>query len=543
MTSKLVGLDAWKKLSAHSEKMKKISLKELFEDKERFKNFSLKSNSIFLDYSKSLASKETYSLLNELAENVDLKAKIKNMFLGEKINWTENRAVLHTALRNRSNSPVYVDGTDVMSKINEVLKQVKSFSNSVISGDWKGHTGKQIKHIVNIGIGGSDLGPRMVCRALKPFAKGPSLHFVSNVDGTDIVETLEDLNQDETLFLIASKTFTTQETMTNAGSARAWLVKALGEDAVSKHFVAMTTNIEAASTFGISPENCFAFWDFVGGRYSLWSSIGTSIACYIGFENFEKLLDGAHQMDKHFLEAPIMENIPAIMGLLGVWYNNFLDADSYAVLPYSQSLELFSSYLQQGDMESNGKYVNRDGEEVDYQTGPVIWGRQGTDGQHAFYQLIHQGTKLIPADFIGVKKSTYESGEHHQILLSHFLAQTEALAFGKSLDVVKSELAATGLSDEDIAKLAPHKVFKGNRPTNTIILDELDPYNLGQLIALYEHKIFVQGVVWGVNSFDQWGVELGKVLAKTILTELKDGTSGSHDASTCGLISYLLTKG
>ncbi len=542
----LESLKAWQELSSHVKELKNTTIKQLFVDNKRFSKYSFKVENIMLDFSKNIMEEKTFSLLMALAKEANLPAKIEGMFGGEKINWTEKRSVLHTAIRNFESKPLVVDGKDVMSDILTVRKQMHSFVESVRSGEWKGVTGNRIRHIVNIGIGGSDLGPRMVCNALKNYANDKlnnhvcDVHFVSNVDGTDITETLKSLDPQETLFMVASKTFTTQETMMNAKSARAWLVSALGKDAVSKHFVAMTTNIEAANSFGIESKNCFGFWDFVGGRYSLWSAIGLSVACYIGNNNFEQFLKGAHAMDLHFKNAPLEKNMPVVLGLLGVLYNNFFDADSHAVLPYDQYLELFPSYLQQGDMESNGKSVDFDGNEIAYQTGPIIWGRHGTDGQHAFYQLIHQGTKLIPADFIGVKESLNKIGDHHQVLLSHFLAQTEALAFGKERSVVEAELKKEGKSAGEISALAPHKVFKGNRPTNTIILDKLTPYSLGQLIALYEHKIFVQGVIWRVNSFDQWGVELGKVLAKTILEELKEKKTGNHDASTSGLIKYLL---
>jgi len=540
MATSLIKSEIWREIESYVAEIDAITLKEYFQNEYRFNTYSLRVDQLFLDYSKNLVDDRMMRLLLELAKRSGLKKKIDSMFKGEKINWTEKRAVLHVALRNRENVPIYVDDEDVMPQILEVLDKMQSFSDNVRNGVWRGATGKRIRSVVNIGIGGSDLGPRMVCRALRSYAGECDVYFISNVDGVEITETLAKLDPGETLFLIASKTFTTQETMMNAATARKWIVQALGDEAIANHFVAMTTNIEMAEEFGIDPKNCFAFWDFVGGRYSLWSAIGLSIACYIGFDRFIELLSGAHQMDKHFRDTPFDKNMPVIMGMLGVYYNNFLHASSHAILPYSQSLELFPAFLQQGDMESNGKGIDVDGREVDYQTGPIIWGRQGTDGQHAFYQLIHQGTKMVPADFIGVKKCQYQTEDHHRVLLSHLLAQTEALAFGKTAKKVKEELRAKELDSGEINELLPHKVFKGNRPTNTLILDELSPYTLGQLIALYEHKIFVQGTIWRINSFDQWGVELGKELASTILTEIKKNSAGKHDSSTCGLIKHLL---
>jgi glucose-6-phosphate isomerase len=462
------------------------------------------------------------------------------MFTGAKINATEDRAVLHTALRNRSNEPVLVDGKDVMPDVNEVLAKMKDFSTRVRSGAWKGYTGKEITDIVNIGIGGSDLGPVMVTEALKAYAKnGLNVHFVSNVDGTHIAETVKLLNPETTLFMIASKTFTTQETMANAHSARSWfLEKASDENHVKKHFVAISTNRSEVEKFGIDPENMFGFWDWVGGRYSLWSAIGLSIACYVGFQNFEQLLSGAHEMDKHFRTTKLERNIPVILALLGIWYNDFFDAQTQAILPYDQYMHRFAAYFQQGDMESNGKSTGRDGKPVGYQTGPVIWGEPGTNGQHAFYQLIHQGTKLIPCDFIAPAVSHNPLGEHHKMLLSNFFAQTEALMNGKTDEEVRAELKAAGKSDAEIEQIAPFKVFSGNRPTNSILVKKITPKVLGSLIAMYEHKIFVQGIIWNIYSFDQWGVELGKQLANKIYPELQnDWPVTNHDSSTNGLIN------
>ncbi|MDE3988242.1 glucose-6-phosphate isomerase, partial [Glaesserella parasuis] len=479
------------------------------------------------------------SLLRKLADECQVKSATYAMFNGEKINRTENRAVLHTALRNRSNTPVEVDGKDVMPEVNAVLAKMKGFCERVISGDWKGYTGKAITDVVNIGIGGSDLGPYMVTEALRPYKNHLTMHFVSNVDGTHIAETLAKINPETTLFLVASKTFTTQETMTNALSARQWLLDtAKDESAVAKHFVALSTNAKEVAKFGIDTENMFEFWDWVGGRYSLWSAIGLSIALSIGFEHFEQLLDGAHAMDKHFLNAPTEQNIPLTLALIGIWNNNFLGAESEAILPYDQYLHRFAAYFQQGNMESNGKYVGRDGKVVNYQTGPIIWGEPGTNGQHAFYQLIHQGTKLIPCDFIAPAQTHNPIGDHHPKLLSNFFAQTEALAFGKSKEVVEQEFLQAGKSLEEVAEIVPFKVFTGNKPTNSILVQKITPFTLGALIAMYEHKIFVQGVIFNIYSFDQWGVELGKQLANRILPELENNeTITSHDSSTNGLIN------
>ena len=530
---------AFRKLKTHQKSLAKKPLRELFaEDENRYKKFSLRFADMVVDYSKNLINGRTKSYLVELARECELQDAIEQMFTGQKINATEDRAVLHVALRNRSNEPILFDNQDVMPDVNAILEKMKMFSDKVRSGSWKGNTGKAITDVVNIGIGGSDLGPVMVTEALKAYAKKDlNVHFVSNVDGTHIAETLKNLNSETTLFLIASKTFTTQETMANAQSARAWYLMNGGTQmGIKKHFVAISTNRTEVEKFGIDPENMFGFWDWVGGRYSLWSAIGLSIACYIGFSNFEQLLSGAHEMDKHFRTTPFERNIPVMLGLLGVWYNNFYGAQSHAILPYDQYLHRFAAYFQQGDMESNGKYVARDGQTVDYQTGPVIWGEPGTNGQHAFYQLIHQGTKLIPADFIAPAQSHNAIGDHHKMLLSNFFAQTEALMNGKTRQEVEAEM--TGKSAEEIAKIAPFKVFTGNRPTNSILLKKITPKALGSLIAMYEHKVFVQGVIWNIFSFDQWGVELGKQLANKIYPELQnDWPISAHDASTNGLIN------
>ncbi len=530
---------AYRKLKTHHKSISKKHLKELFaEDPNRFKKFSLRLGDMVVDYSKNRINGRTLSYLCDLARECQLSDAIEKMFTGDKINATENRAVLHVALRNRSNTPIEVDGKDVMPDVNEVLEKMKGFSEKVRGGEWKGFTGKKITDIVNIGIGGSDLGPVMVTEALKSYGKkGLSVHFVSNVDGTHIAEAVAKLNPETTMFMIASKTFTTQETMANAHSARRWFLETAKDNAhVAKHFIAISTNRTEVEKFGIDPENMFGFWDWVGGRYSLWSAIGLSIACYVGFQNFEQLLAGAHDMDNHFRSARFEKNIPVILALLGIWYNNFFGADTHAILPYDQYLHRFAAYFQQGDMESNGKYVSRNGEAVDYQTGPIIWGEPGTNGQHAFYQLIHQGTKLIPADFIAPALSHNPIGEHHKMLLSNFFAQTEALMNGKTLDEVVGELS--GKSQEEIAKIAPFKVFEGNRPTNSFLVKKITPRVLGSLIAMYEHKIFVQGVIWNIFSFDQWGVELGKQLANKIYPELQnDWPIESHDSSTNGLIN------
>ena len=540
--SALTESPAWKALEAHYQEIKHVHMQKMFaEDPQRFEKFSLALNDILLDYSKNRITEETISLLLDLAIQADVRGYIEKMFAGDKINVTENRAVLHVALRNRSNRPIYVDGADVMPAVNQVLKRMARFCDKVREEGWKGYTGKAITDIVNIGIGGSDLGPVMATEALKPYGKpGLNPHFVSNIDGTHLIETLKTLDPETVLFIIASKTFTTQETLTNAHSARDWfLAKADDASAIAKHFVAVSTNSEEVSRFGIDTKNMFEFWDWVGGRYSLWSAIGLSIALYVGMENFESMLAGAHDMDEHFRITPLDKNMPVLLGLLGIWYNNFFHAQTHAILPYDQYLHRFPAYFQQGDMESNGKGVNRQGERVDYSTGPVVWGEPGTNGQHAFYQLIHQGTKLIPADFLAPIDSQNPLGRHHEILLSNYFAQTEALMKGKTEDEARSELLASGLDPDTAEALMPHKVFKGNRPTNAILFKKLDPWTLGALIALYEHKIFVQGVIWNINSFDQWGVELGKQLAKVILPELEgDDRTTSHDPSTNGLINY-----
>ena len=532
---------SWKDLVEHFKEMKSVHMKDLFaDDPDRFKKYSIRFNGILVDYSKNIITEETLSLLLKLTDDVGLRDALNKMFNGERINETEDRAVLHTALRNRINTPVCVNDKDVMPEVKAVLSKMKDFSEKIILGEWKGFTGKKITDIVNIGIGGSDLGPVMVTECLRPYAKeGLEVHFVSNVDGTHITETLKALNPETTLFLIASKTFTTQETMTNAFAAREWFLKCANDHAcVAKHFVALSTNIEKVEEFGIDKDNMFVFWDWVGGRYSLWSAIGLSIACYIGYENYAELLQGAFEMDSHFRESPFERNIPVILALIGIWYNNFFGAQTEVILPYDQYMHRFPAYFQQGNMESNGKSVDRSGNKISYETGPVIWGEPGTNGQHAFYQLIHQGTKIIPADFLAPAISHNRIGEHHNILLSNFFAQTEALLNGKTGEEVIEELKRDGKSDDEIQKLSPHKVFEGNRPTNSILFNKLTPKELGSLIAMYEHKIFVQGVIWNIFSFDQWGVELGKQLAKKILPELKDNKPvNSHNSSTNGLIN------
>ncbi|WP_128543859.1 glucose-6-phosphate isomerase [Larkinella soli] len=535
-------LPAYQQLQDHFEQIKDRHMRDLFaEDRDRFSRFSLRFEDILVDFSKNRITDETLRLLRRLAGEAGLYDAIEKMFSGDRINVTEDRAVLHVALRNRSNSPIEVEGKDVMPEVNEVLDKMKVFSERIISGEWRGYTGKPITDLVNIGIGGSDLGPVMVTEALTPF-KVPHLnvHFVSNVDGVHIYETLQRVDPETTLFMIASKTFTTQETMANAHSARQWLIgKAGQESAVARHFVAVSTNRSEVEKFGIDPANMFGFWDWVGGRYSLWSAIGLSIACSVGFENFRELLEGGHAMDLHFRNAPLEENIPATLALLGIWYNNFFGAESQAILPYDQYLHRFAAYFQQGDMESNGKSVDRDGNPVNYQTGPIIWGEPGTNGQHAFYQLIHQGTKLIPCDFLAPAITHRPLGNHHQLLLSNFFAQTEALMNGKSGEEVVTEFRKAGKSEQDIELLKPFKVFSGNRPTNSILVKKITPRTLGSLIALYEHKIFTQGVIWNIFSFDQWGVELGKQLANRILPELAgEAPVTTHDSSTNGLINY-----
>lgn len=532
---------AWQALQKHFDEMKDVTIADLFaKDGDRFSKFSATfDDQMLVDYSKNRITEETLAKLQDLAKECDLAGAIKSMFSGEKINRTENRAVLHVALRNRSNTPILVDGKDVMPEVNAVLEKMKTFSEAIISGEWKGYTGKAITDVVNIGIGGSDLGPYMVTEALRPYKNHLNMHFVSNVDGTHIAEVLKKVNPETTLFLVASKTFTTQETMTNAHSARDWFLKAAGDEKhVAKHFAALSTNAKAVGEFGIDTANMFEFWDWVGGRYSLWSAIGLSIVLSIGFDNFVELLSGAHAMDKHFSTTPAEKNLPVLLALIGIWYNNFFGAETEAILPYDQYMHRFAAYFQQGDMESNGKYVDRNGNVVDYQTGPIIWGEPGTNGQHAFYQLIHQGTKMVPCDFIAPAITHNPLSDHHQKLLSNFFAQTEALAFGKSREVVEQEYRDQGKDPATLDYVVPFKVFEGNRPTNSILLREITPFSLGALIALYEHKIFTQGVILNIFTFDQWGVELGKQLANRILPELKDDKEiSSHDSSTNGLIN------
>lgn len=532
---------AWQALQKHFDEMKDVTIADLFaKDGDRFSKFSATfDDQMLVDYSKNRITEETLAKLQDLAKECDLAGAIKSMFSGEKINRTENRAVLHVALRNRSNTPILVDGKDVMPEVNAVLEKMKTFSEAIISGEWKGYTGKAITDVVNIGIGGSDLGPYMVTEALRPYKNHLNMHFVSNVDGTHIAEVLKKVNPETTLFLVASKTFTTQETMTNAHSARDWFLKAAGDEKhVAKHFAALSTNAKAVGEFGIDTANMFEFWDWVGGRFSLWSAIGLSIVLSIGFDNFVELLSGAHAMDKHFSTTPAEKNLPVLLALIGIWYNNFFGAETEAILPYDQYMHRFAAYFQQGNMESNGKYVDRNGNVVDYQTGPIIWGEPGTNGQHAFYQLIHQGTKMVPCDFIAPAITHNPLSDHHQKLLSNFFAQTEALAFGKSREVVEQEYRDQGKDPATLDYVVPFKVFEGNRPTNSILLREITPFSLGALIALYEHKIFTQGVILNIFTFDQWGVELGKQLANRILPELKDDKEiSSHDSSTNGLIN------
>ncbi len=532
---------AWKELKQHAAEMRQQHLKALFvQDPDRFRKFSFCFNDTVIDFSKNLVTEETIRLLFQLADECKLKGAVEAMFEGDFINETENRSVLHIALRNFSGKPVYSAGKNIMEEVLRVQAQMKIFSDKVHSGDWKGYTGKKIKYIINIGIGGSDLGPLMVTEALKPYWKeGIQPYFVSNVDATHIVETLKKVNAEETIFLIASKTFTTQETMTNAHTAREWFLKSAGEEAhIAKHFVALSTNEKEVVRFGIDRQNMFVFWDWVGGRYSLWSAIGLSIALTIGYENFEELLKGAHSADEHFRSTEAEKNIPVLMALIGLWYTNFFGAQTEAILPYDQYMHRFAAYFQQGNMESNGKSVDRNGELVSYSTGPVIWGEPGTNGQHAFYQLIHQGTNLIPCDFIAPAQTHNSVGDHHQKLLSNFFAQTEALMNGKTEEEVEEELLKAAKNPEEIARLTPFKMFSGNRPTNSILIKKITPHSLGELIAFYEHKIFVQGVIWNIFSFDQWGVELGKQLANKILPELEsESPIQSHDASTNGLIN------
>ena len=520
--------------------IKNTHLKELFkQNNNRFKDFSIRHEDILLDFSKNIIDDSVFSNLINLAKETNLVSKIKAMFNGEKINWTENRSVLHIALRNQSSS-ILSDNEDVMPQIKDVLNRMKEFTNSIRKGVWKGADGKPIRTIVNIGIGGSDLGPKMIYEALKHYVDGPKVHFVSNVDSSDLEETIKQVDLSSTVFLIASKTFTTQETMTNANTAKKRVMDAFGKDSVSKHFAAMSTNIEATKKFGIDEKNVFGFWDFVGGRYSVWSAIGLPVMCAIGYEKFNDFLAGGYEIDQHFLNTPLEKNIPVILGLLGIWYNNFFGFETHAVLPYSQYLHRLSAHLQQLDMESNGKFIDRNNSKVQFQTGPIIWGEPGTNGQHAFYQLIHQGTKVIPCDFIGYKHSIHNIGDHHEKLTANLIAQTSALAFGLSETQVRSSLKKGNLSEEAIDNIAPSKVFEGNRPTNTILIDHLTPKSIGKLLAIYEHKVFVQGAIWNINSFDQMGVELGKVLAKGILNNIQNKTvDNSFDSSTVGLLKEI----
>ncbi len=533
---------AWKALQAHYEDIKDVHMRDMFEqDPQRFDTFSAHLNDILLDFSKNRINSTTFKLLMDLARQSNVEDWRQKMFSGEAINCTESRAVLHTALRNRTNSPVMVNGENVMPEINAVLAQMRGFSERVRSGEWRGYNGERIKSIVNIGIGGSDLGPKVVCESMKPYSqRGLRAHFVSNADATHLVETLKQVEPESTLFIISSKTFTTQETMLNAHTARQWFVDLVGnEKAIAKHFVAVSTNIEAATAFGIDPKNVFKFWDWVGGRYSLWSAIGLPIAIYLGMDHFEALLEGAHEMDRHFAEAPLEQNMPVILAMLGIWYNNFFDAQSYGIMPYSQYLQGLPAYLQQLDMESNGKTIDKTGNRVNYLTGPIIWGQSGTNGQHAFFQLMHQGTKPVPSDFLIPTLSQNPMGLHHRVLFSNCLAQTRALMKGKRFTEALEELKAQGLSQKEIEEVLPHKVFEGNKPSNTIIFERLVPRTLGAILAMYEHKVFVQGVIWNVNSFDQWGVEYGKVLAGQIQEDLaQPGDVDRHDSSTNGLINY-----
>jgi len=548
--TKIIDSNEWQDLKKHFDDIKNVQMRDLFKDDEqRFEKFHLALDDFLFDFSKNRINDKTLALLNKLAIKADVEDWRAKQFSGDKINTTEDRAVLHAALRSQDDDPIFVDGIDVKPEVKKVLKQIESFSNSINDGSWKGFTGKKINTIVNIGIGGSDLGPAMVCKALQTFShKDLHIHFVSNVDGADLALTLEQCDPETTLFIVASKTFTTQETMTNAFSARHWFLNhAKNNDAISQHFVAVSTNTEKVKEFGINEENMFIFWDWVGGRYSLWSSIGLSISIFLGYENFKALQTGAYEMDQHFLHAPIEKNMPIQMALIGIWYNNFFKFNTQAILPYDQGLSLLPSYLQQADMESNGKFIDRDGKRVCLETGPVIWGESGTNGQHAFYQLIHQGTQFVPCDFIMPIKSHYNPGDkknlHHKILMSNLLAQSQSLMMGKTIDEARSELINSGLSDQEISSLLPHRSFEGNRPSNTILFEKLTPKNLGRLIALYEHKIFVQGVIWNINSFDQWGVEYGKQIARLVLPKIQgEKTTSCFDASTNNLIDYIKKK-
>lgn len=548
--TKIIDSSEWQDLKKHFDDIKNVQMRDLFKDDEqRFEKFHLALDDFLFDFSKNRINDKTLVLLNKLAIKADVEDWRAKQFSGDKINTTEDRAVLHTALRSQDDDPIFVDGIDVKPEVKKVLKQIESFSNSINDGSWQGFTGKKINTIVNIGIGGSDLGPAMVCKALQPFShKDLRIHFVSNVDGADLALTLEKCDPETTLFIVASKTFTTQETMTNAFSARHWFLNhAKNNDAISQHFVAVSTNTEKVKEFGINEENMFIFWDWVGGRYSLWSSIGLSISIFLGYENFKALQTGAYEMDQHFLHAPIEKNMPIQMALIGIWYNNFFKFNTQAILPYDQGLSLLPSYLQQADMESNGKFIDRDGKRVCLETGPVIWGESGTNGQHAFYQLIHQGTQFVPCDFIMPIKSHYNPGDkknlHHKILMSNLLAQSQSLMMGKTIDEARSELINSGLSDQEISSLLPHRSFEGNRPSNTILFEKLTPKNLGRLIALYEHKIFVQGVIWNINSFDQWGVEYGKQIARLVLPKIQgEKTTSCFDSSTNNLIDFIKKK-
>jgi len=548
--TKIIDSNEWQDLKKHFDDIKNVQMRDLFKDDgQRFEKFHLALDDFLFDFSKNRINDKTLVLLNKLAIKADVEDWRDKQFSGDKINTTEDRAVLHTALRSQDDDPIFVDGIDVKPEVKKVLKQIESFSNSINDGSWQGFTGKKINTIVNIGIGGSDLGPAMVCKALQPFShKDLRIHFVSNVDGADLALTLEKCDPETTLFIVASKTFTTQETMTNAFSARHWFLNhAKNNDAISQHFVAVSTNTEKVKEFGINEENMFIFWDWVGGRYSLWSSIGLSISIFLGYENFKALQTGAYEMDQHFLHAPIEKNMPIQMALIGIWYNNFFKFNTQAILPYDQGLSLLPSYLQQADMESNGKFIDRDGKRVCLETGPVIWGESGTNGQHAFYQLIHQGTQFVPCDFIMPIKSHYNPGDkknlHHKILMSNLLAQSQSLMMGKTIDEARSELINSGLSDQEISSLLPHRSFEGNRPSNTILFEKLTPKNLGRLIALYEHKIFVQGVIWNINSFDQWGVEYGKQIARLVLPKIQgEKTTSCFDSSTNNLIDYIKKK-
>ncbi|MBT8126774.1 MAG: glucose-6-phosphate isomerase [Gammaproteobacteria bacterium] len=537
---------AFSKLQEHFEQARHLKMRDLFaQDKERFQRFSLQFEDVLLDYSKNLISSETLTLLLELARASNVESWRDRMFHGEKINDTEHRAVLHVALRNRSDNPINIDGEDVMPAVRSVIAHMSEFAGRVRSGDWTGYTGERITDVVNVGIGGSDLGPKMVYEALKPYRHSATkAHFISNIDGAHTEEILEELNPETTLFVVSSKTFTTQETITNANTARSWFLASAGDEAhIAKHFVAVSTNREAVIEFGIDPENMFEFWDWVGGRYSLWSAIGLSIMILVGEENFTALLDGAHAMDNHFATAPLGQNMPVILAMLGVWHNNFFGAETHAILPYDHYLRSLPMYLEQADMESNGKSVDRDGHHVNYNTGPIVWGATGINGQHAFYQLIHQGTKMIPADFIASIQTHSKLKLQHDIMMSNFFAQTEALMRGRTLEETCAAIEASGLNVDDVRDRLPHMVFEGNHPSNTILLNKLTPYSLGLLVALYEHKIFVQGIVWNLNSYDQWGVELGKQLAKQILDEIESAdTSAPHDSSTHNLISYYLKR-